>query len=302
MYFGDYIKTCRTRFGLTQQDLVELLFEFHPVFHGLDTVTLSRWERNITSPNIERQRYFIEAMQQFDETVFPAFDAIDMDAVEDAIFEKGIQRVIGKHKTYILDLPSNIIESRAIHITELHHLDDPNPAIHIAYTFFKKVTNNHANIPFNTFKRWVLHPSSRFWIATYYQQFFGMLLSLRLKEEPFEALLNLRKKEHTITADDFAKEDEEGYEYPLTFLGYTEQAASLLFLRYYRYLMNAQAYTAGVGCFPKRREGAKLVHTLGLSPYKSVQNTQLCTCRANMPNVLLNRYILTMIFKASNRT
>ncbi len=299
MYFGDYIKTCRKRFHLTQQELVELLFDFHPVFHGLDTVTLSRWERNITSPNIERQRYFIEAMQPFDDTIFPAFDAIDMDAIENVMFTKGIQKVIGRHKTFILDFPTEIIETDAISMTDLRELDDPLPTLHIAHTFLKKVTDDYAQIPFERYSSWAIHPSSRFLLATYHKQFFGVLFSLRLKQEPFDALMTFQKEEKSITVEDLAPENEDGCEYPLTMLGYTEEVATLLSLRYYRHLISCQGKTGCAGTFPKRKEGEKLARTLGLERYQS--NGTYHTYRANMVDVLLNRYILTILFRESNR-
>lgn len=301
MQFGDYIKICRERFGLTQNALADILFGFHEIFHGLDTVTLSRWERNITSPNILRQRYFIEAMQQFEPTIFPAFDAIDMDAVERSMFQRGIERVIGKHKPFILDFPSDIIEQEAIAVTDLANLDDPMPTLKITHAFIRKVTDDEAKIPFETFKTWAMHPGSKFLLATYHQQFFGMLFSLRLKPDIFEKMMHFQMLERHITTQDLAQQDEEGCEYPFSLFAYTQQSATILSLRYYRYLITCQAHTACAGTFPKRKEGAKLASTLGLAPFMKHPQDNRSSYRANMVDVLLNRYILAIIFKESNR-
>ena len=301
MKFGEYIRVCRERYGLTQSALVDLLYGFHDIFNGLDMVTLSRWERNVTAPNIERQRYFIEAMQEFEPRIFPAFDAIDMAEIEAAIFERGIQRTIGKHKRFILNFPSQIIEEDALQVEPLTLWEEPEPVLKIAHTFIHKVTQNQTDIPMERFAAWVAHPSTLFLVASYHRQFFGMLISLRLKPEIFEKLMHFEMEEKEIVPAHFADENEEGCAYPLSMLAYTEQCATLLALRYYRYLMEREKTTAYVGSRPKLKEGGELAKTLGLSLFQVAPDKSARTFRANINDVLLNRYVLTLIFKESNQ-
>ena len=49
--FGDYLKRLRTEAQLTQKELAVKLNLADPEFASIDSVTVSRWERNITSPN-----------------------------------------------------------------------------------------------------------------------------------------------------------------------------------------------------------------------------------------------------------
>ena len=49
--FGDYLKRLRTEAQLTQKELAVKLNLADPEFSSIDSVTVSRWERNITSPN-----------------------------------------------------------------------------------------------------------------------------------------------------------------------------------------------------------------------------------------------------------
>ncbi|MFN1532055.1 MULTISPECIES: helix-turn-helix domain-containing protein [Vibrio harveyi group] len=49
--FGDYLKQLRVQHGLTQRELATKLNLSSPEFTSVDSVTISRWERNATTPN-----------------------------------------------------------------------------------------------------------------------------------------------------------------------------------------------------------------------------------------------------------
>lgn len=49
--FGDYLKQLRNQLNLTQRELATKLNLANPEFASIDSVTISRWERNTTSPN-----------------------------------------------------------------------------------------------------------------------------------------------------------------------------------------------------------------------------------------------------------
>jgi transcriptional regulator with XRE-family HTH domain len=49
--FGDYLKQLRVQQGLTQRELATKLNLSNPEFVSVDSVSVSRWERNTTTPN-----------------------------------------------------------------------------------------------------------------------------------------------------------------------------------------------------------------------------------------------------------
>ena len=49
--FGDYLKQLRIEGNLTQKELAVKLNLADPEFASIDSVTVSRWERNTTAPN-----------------------------------------------------------------------------------------------------------------------------------------------------------------------------------------------------------------------------------------------------------
>ena len=53
--FGNIIRTFRVNNGLSQTTFVDLVQTSSPHFRNLDVVTLSRWERGVTTPHFKRQ-------------------------------------------------------------------------------------------------------------------------------------------------------------------------------------------------------------------------------------------------------
>nr|WP_010647403.1 helix-turn-helix transcriptional regulator [Vibrio campbellii] len=49
--FGDYLKQFRVQQGLPQRELATKLNLSNPEFVSVDSVSVSRWERNTTTPN-----------------------------------------------------------------------------------------------------------------------------------------------------------------------------------------------------------------------------------------------------------
>ena len=299
MKFCEYIKTCREHFSLTQEELVNLLFQSNDIFSGLDAVTLSRWERCLTYPNIERQQYFIKAMQSYSHSIFPCSDSLSLEEVEKEVYEKGIQKVIGKHKRFILTFPNELLDEDAMQFNTLDTFKNPHDYLNLTYTFIKKITNEMINIDFERFEQWAKHPSSFFLIASYQRQFFGVMFSIRIKESIFNDLMHFKMSENDIKLEHLASCEEKGCEYPFTLFTYTEQTATILILRYYAHLLKHKNHIGTLGSLPKSPEGEKLISTLGLKHFRNdpKEVSPIKAYQATMEEVLLNPYALNMLFK-----
>jgi transcriptional regulator with XRE-family HTH domain len=296
MKFCQYIKHCRQKYNLTQEDLVEYLYNFDDIFQGLDAVTLSRWERCLTSPNIARQQKFIQAMQNFCSDIFPCWQTIPFTTIENTMYQKGIQKIIGKHKKFILDFPIDIIDENKISFTTINNVPNPYVYLELTRTFINKITKSYLQIKPEVFNKLALHPSSFFLLATYQHQFFGVIFSFRLKKDSFEKLISQQITENEIDINDLAQDKEIGYEYPFTFFAYTEQTATILALRYYIHLLQNQHIIKSLGSVPKSVDGKKLVETLGLKDISPDVKKYPKAFTANIIEVLTNPYILKMIF------
>ena len=98
MLFGKYLKLCREKYHLTQEKLVEHCYSFHDDFNGLDIGTLSRWERGITSPSIDKQIKMVEIFQRYDNSVIPHFNTLSVSDVEKELCATEVQNLISNSK------------------------------------------------------------------------------------------------------------------------------------------------------------------------------------------------------------
>ena len=94
MQFNEYLKSCREHNNLTQEQLVHDLYSFNiENFEGLDTSTLSKWERSITRPKISKQISIIKCFQERTGIVLPCWDKYSSEEAAALICESVKQTV-----------------------------------------------------------------------------------------------------------------------------------------------------------------------------------------------------------------
>ena len=299
MQFNEYLKTCRERYNLTQEELVQELYNTDDEFSGLNTGTLSRWERSATQPSLSKQVGIIKVLQNYNNTVFPCFEELDDKEIENSICKVGIHNLLGNNKKLVLNFLSNVIQVDDMSIIHVRHAENINQILTMPHALDKELTNNFSILEDEHFKTWALHPSNLFLISEYEGQFLGMLFTLRLKPEVFEKIMNFEMKEEDIKVEDFASFEENGCNYILSFFSSNEKSASLLFLRYYAHLIANQKVISDVGALTILDDGRKLINRLNLKHLKEMQVNEghLSSHRAILSEVLINEPVLKMIFQ-----
>jgi transcriptional regulator with XRE-family HTH domain len=299
LQFNEYLKTCRERYNLTQEELVQELYNTDDEFSGLNTGTLSRWERSATQPSLSKQVGIIKVLQNYNNTVFPCFEELDDKEIENSICKVGIHNLLGNNKKLVLNFLSNVIQVDDMSIIHVRHAENINQILTMPHALDKELTNNFSILEDEHFKTWALHPSNLFLISEYEGQFLGMLFTLRLKPEVFEKIMNFEMKEEDIKVEDFASFEENGCNYILSFFSSNEKSASLLFLRYYAHLIANQKVISDVGALTILDDGRKLINRLNLKHLKEMQVNEghLSSHRAILSEVLINEPVLKMIFQ-----
>ncbi len=295
MQFSYYLKICRQKYHLTQEQLVQELHNFDELFANLDFVTLSRWERGITYPSVDKQLKIIETFQKYTSSIFPCYESTNFEELQAQICQTGIENIIGKNKQLVLNFPSAYIIADDLKITHLKDNKNIQSVVNIATSLDKEFTQQYSQIKDKNFKEWALHPSSLFLICEYKEQFFGLLFILRLKPEIFEKIINLQMHEEDIEVKHFANLDEDGCSYLLNFFAHSDKSASLLFVRYYAHLIAYQNSTLEVGVATMMDEGKKLMGRLNISHYKDKKH-QISFYRAPLKDILINESLLKILF------
>jgi transcriptional regulator with XRE-family HTH domain len=296
LQFNEYLKKCRSKYSLTQENLVQELYNFDDSFTGLDTRTLSRWEKGSTRPNAAKQVIIIQMFQKFSTHIFPCF--YNQKNIEEDLCKVGIKNLIGISKKHIVNFPNNIFSVNDINISHIRSHDNINFILDMPQSIIKGLTSNYFKITIKHLKEWSLHPSNLFLMAQANGQFVGMFLILKLKPQIFKKLLTFEMQAKDLTDNDFANAQEETSIFLLSVFAYTNKIATLLYLRYYAHLIANQDTIVDVGSTPLLADGKKLAEKMHLRHIKDkkLEEETLSAYSAPIEDVLINEDILKMVF------
>jgi transcriptional regulator with XRE-family HTH domain len=297
--FGEYLKDCRHRLGLTQEQLVHALY-VHDTdsFASLDISTISKWERGVTKPKLAKQVSAIRYFQTLSGDAFPCLADREKEKREIEICEVGMQNLLGSSKELILKFPAGATEHEDLYVSHLRNLDTMDQIIDINLDLDKNFNQNLSKLQAEHFKEWALHPSSSFFVCEYNRQFFGLLFALRLKPDIFEKIMRFEIHESALTIDDFASFDEVGCSYMISFFAMNEKAAAALFIRYYAHLIANQDMIAEVGLATMMEDAKKLIRNMNLQHYRDKEmgkDLELQTYREKLPDFLVSEYVVKMV-------
>ena len=299
MKFNEYLKSCRKKYKLTQEELVQKLSAYDENFMGVDTRTLSRWEVAQTQPSMSRQITVVNYFSTLSGHVLSCFENYTKDEIQAQICKIGLANLLGKNKELVLNFPSSYILADNIKITHLRDSKTIDKTISVALRLDKEFTDNYSQILGSDFKEWALHPSTLFLVCEVQDQFFGLLFTLRLKTEVFEKIMSFEMEEKDLNLSHFASFNEDGCNYILNFFAQSQKAASLLYVRYYAHLIANQDTISKVGAIAMMSEGKKLIERINLSHLKemSIDGYKLSSYEATLKDVLVNQAVLKMIFQ-----
>jgi hypothetical protein len=108
-----------------------------------------------------------------------------------------------------------------------------------------------------------------FLVCEYANEVIGLLFVLKLKSEAFEKIINGDLQERELGEENFALPHEKGSSYIISFFALNKKAASMLFIRYYAYLISHQKYINEVGIATFMEDAQKLIENINLPYYTS---------------------------------
>ena len=302
LQFDSYLKLCRKQSGLSQKQLVNDLY-IHDIdnFKCLDNNTLSKWERNFATPKASRQASIVKYFQERTGVALPCWDGYSVDDVEEMLCRSGMQDLLGKSKELVLNFPSTVMSTDDLHIYELRNSEMLDKVININMDLDKYFNYDTTHFKSAQFKEWALHPSSSFFICEYKDEFFGLLFTLRLKQEVFDKIMNFEIQENELTTDDFASFNEMGCNHMISFFAMNEKAASQLFIRYYAHLIANQKVIAEVGYTTMMSDTKKLMENINFQYYASTmisKELKLQMYRETLSNFLAcENVVKTILFR-----
>jgi transcriptional regulator with XRE-family HTH domain len=299
VHFNEYLRSCREHANLTQEQLVQELYNYDiENFTGLETSTLSKWERNIIHPQISRQVRIIKYFQTRTNSALPCWEEYSETNAEEMICKAGMRNLLGKSKELVLNFPQKMIGAGDLKLFQLRNSEKIDKIIDITIDLDKGFNHKFSELLPEHFKEWALHPSNSFYVCEYKEQFFGLLFALRLKPEAFRKIIDLEIREKDLKLEDFASFDEMGSTYIISFFAMNEKAATMLFIRYYAHLIANQRTIEEVGVATMMDDARKLLANMHLKEHHSMQLSNgliLQTYKESLSNFLASEYTVRMI-------
>ena len=299
MHFNEYLKQCRENSRLTQEQLVSDLYGFDiDSFGGLDTTTLSKWERSVIKPKLSRQVKIIQYFQHKTGAALPCWENYSTEEAEEMICKTGMKNLLGKSKKLILDFPSNMIGAGGLSVLQLRNSEMIEDVIDINMELDRSFNHKFSELIPEHFESWALHNSNSFFVCRHKRQFFGLLFTLRVKPDTLDKLMKFEMREKDITEKDFATYDEMGSNYIVSFFAMNDEAASMLFIRYYAHLIAHQKVIEEVGVATMMDDGRKLLEHMNFKQYKSLdidKGRTIDSYREALPSFLASEQVVKMI-------
>ena len=299
MQFNEYLKTCREHNDLTQEQLVHDLYSYDiDSFEGLDTSTLSKWERSITKPKASKQVNIIKYFQNKSGAALPCWDTYSIEEAEDLICKAGMRNLIGKRKQLICNFPSEMMNVDDMKVYPLRHFERMDALLETNMHLHQSYNHKFAQITREQFKEWALHPSNLFLACEYKDNFLGLFFTVRIKPEVFNKVLDFEMKKSEITPRDFASFDEMGSILMIGFFAMNEKAATMLFIRYYAHLIANQKTIKEIGSVTINDEAKKIISNMNLYHYTSKttdDNVKIDAYRQTIFNVLASENTVKML-------
>ena len=304
MKFSEYLRSCREKSDLTQEQIVHHLYSYDIVnFEALDTSTLSKWERGITQPKASKQVSIIKYFQSITNTALPCWDNYSSDEAAGLICKAGMHNLIGKSKKHIYHFPSEMMSIDDLNVYPLRSFERYDALLEMHLHHHQDINHEFIQLKKEQFKEWALHPDSLFLACEYKDTFLGISFTTKLKRNIFDKVLNFEIKRNEITTDDFASFDEEGCSLMLGFFALNEKAATLLFIRYYAYLISNQKYITEIGAVSNSPEAIKLISNMNLEYHGShltQDHVKIKAYRQTLYNVLASEYVVNMLLSRNH--
>lgn len=294
MQFGEYLNRCRRQMGLTQEQLTVRLYEHHEIFEGLDTVTMSRWERGVTRPSAQRMRAVLECFLDEGVDLIAAFPNAEKQRIRAFLSRNGTVNSAKLPRQLVVDFPDEIYDADALTLLQPDESRVLHKYLRLLFSVDSKISRNYSGLKLDHYEGWLEHAGSFFVGTQYHDQFFGALFAIRLHPDSFERVLSQAVGEAAISESMLARSDEEGCEYPVSFFAYNRQSASRLWQRYHLHLLQHHAQTRDVGRLIKNPVGRKVSGFIGLQCAPG--NDTVTACRCSIREALFHPNALKIYF------
>jgi len=298
LVFSSYIKKCRLNLGFTQIELVSELFKFDQIFNGLDSNAIGRWERAFAKPPLFKQVKILEYFFEKFDYYFPFLDMENVKTIEQQFSTKGIEKLLGTHKQLVMNFPTMRSDNNQFSIRLPKESSHLNTAIATAINICDDLYGAGRYYDEKTLQKFSLSSRSLFIICEYKEQYFGHSFFICLKTNIYNKILDFQMDYEDITTADLAVDGEDGSYMSIGIFAMNKKALSLLFIRFYAYLIMYQKQISYIGTLISEEDAIEIATNFGLK--RGATNKDLTVYSASIKDVLLTEQIIKILFAPSS--
>jgi len=238
--------------------------------------------------------YFFEKFDYF----FPFLDMENVKIIEQQFSTEGIEKLLGTHKQTVMNFPTMRSDNNNFSIklsNESSHLDT---AIATAINICDDLYGVGRYYDEKTLQEFSLSSRTLFIICEYKKQYFGHSLFVCLKTDIYNKILNFQMNYEDITTSDLAVDNENGSYMSIGLFAMNKKALSLLFIRFYAYLIMNQKQISYIGTLISKDDAIEIATNFGLK--RGATNKDLTVYNGSIKDVLLTEQIIKILFAPSS--
>ncbi len=263
--FGEYLRRRRKQAGYTQDRLANALSRFNAKqLCGLDSVTISRWERATTEPTAERQKQVIRFFGDSLEEVFPFRSSKSQTLTPERSVSYLVRHHLNSPKLAhkVGSFPATDIQK--YQVLRLGEELDSQPLLELALDYDHALFPCAHPVSLSQLEGWSEHAQELMLGCTRLGHYFGHLLCLPVKPERFEQLVRAEINESDIRVDDLARSDEPHSLYIYSLYGASRVVASIMLVHLARYISEHKDEVQEIGALCATSDGARLARAFHL--------------------------------------
>jgi transcriptional regulator with XRE-family HTH domain len=267
MDFGIFLKQCRERYAITQGELGEELYlQDAELFVGVNSSTLSRWERGISLPSLKRMEGVLAFFQRQAGRPFPCLEDHDPVSIESILCEQPVRHLFDRQKSMVNQVEFDNDTLPPFELENLRRHENAEVLLELNTMLHRPANTPYTRVPPEKFRDWLDHPANLFIAVSYRDSFLGLLFTLRLKPDAFDDLLSFRRRKAELDMEDFATMQEEGSLYLLSFFALSPAIATTMFTRLFAHLIANQERTREIGIVTSFPDAKDLALKMNLRP------------------------------------
>ncbi len=266
MEFGEYLKRCRLQNAMTQEELVSSLYSYDiEAFEGLDMSTLSRWERGKSMPPPNRIGAIVSFFQSQTGVAVPCIETKDPKSIESGLCIDALESMIGGVRSILHDLSLDTLSADEYRLLPMRYFERREEILDVHQVLYESVNPNFTRVERRQFDQWCMDPRNFFYTLLYKNTFLGLLFALRLKKEPFDSLIALKKRKSDISSSDIADMEESASMYMLSSFSLDKSVSSMLFARFYAHVISHHKSIERIGVVTPRKDVGRLALRMNIS-------------------------------------